>query len=187
MTEQIAVKLRGLSQAETRWLKAFGSIVFCALTFLAAQVRIPLPFTPIPMTLQTLVAPLAGAFLGVGWGAVSMLLYVALGFACMHVFAVAPGGWSFFLAPSAGYVLGFLLAAVVLGWAKDRATGRLPLLLALILSHLLIFGCGVAGLMINAQMTAVQALAAGVAPFVLGDVLKIAASFLILVGLRPAK
>ena len=60
------------------------------------------------------------------------------------------------------------------------------LLAALILSHLLIFACGVAGLVLNAKMTAVQAFAAGVAPFLLGDLIKIAASYGVLLSARIA-
>jgi biotin transport system substrate-specific component len=174
------VRIQSWSQAEKLLLKSFAAALFAFLTFLAAEVRIPLPFTPIPMTLQTFIAPLAGGFLGALWGAGSMLLYMALGIAGLNVFAAASGGLGFFVAPSAGYVVGFVLSAFILGAVQSRTTKNSYMLAGLVLSHLIIFACGVAGLMWNAQMTAGEAFAKGVAPFLIGDIFKISASFVVL-------
>jgi biotin transport system substrate-specific component len=174
------VKIQAWSRTEKLYLKAFAAAFFAFLTVLAAEVRIPLPFTPIPMTLQTFIAPLAGGFLGAAWGAGSMLLYMVLGIAGLNVFAAAPGGLGLFLAPSAGYVFGFVLAALILGYVQDRNTNNLHLLAALIFTHIVIFACGVAGLMWNMHMSIQEALAQGVAPFLIGDVFKIAASYFVL-------
>jgi biotin transport system substrate-specific component len=174
------VRIQSWSRAEKLLLKSFAAALFAFLTVLAAEVRIPLPFTPIPMTLQTFIAPLAGGFLGAIWGAGSMLLYMALGIAGLNVFAAASGGIDFFLAPSAGYVFGFVLSAFILGFVQNRTTNNSYTLIALIVSHVVIFTCGVAGLMWNAQMTASEAFAKGVAPFLIGDLFKISASFVVL-------
>jgi biotin transport system substrate-specific component len=179
MNEAIA-RIQSWSRMEKLLLKSFAAALFAFLTFLAAEIRIPLPFTPIPMTLQTFIAPLAGGFLGAIWGAGSMLLYMVLGIAGLNVFAAASGGVGFFLAPSAGYVFGFVIAAFILGFVQARTTKNSYMLGGLILSHLAIFACGVAGLMWNAQMTAAEAFAKGVAPFLIGDVFKISASFIVL-------
>jgi biotin transport system substrate-specific component len=146
-------------------------------TILSAQIRIPLPFTPVPMTLQTFVAPLAGAFLGPVWGAASMFVYLILGVVGMNVFAAAPSGVTFFAAPTAGYVLGFIAAALVLGCARERNFRPLALFIALLLSHLAIFLFGVGGLILNAGMGVQEAIWKGVIPFLPGDVLKLAASY----------
>ena len=179
MHEAIAT-IRSWSRTEKNLLKFFSAALFAFLTILAADVKVPLPFTPIPMTLQTFIAPLAGGFLGAWWGAGSMLLYMILGIAGLNVFAAASGGMDFFFAPSAGYVIGFMVAAFTLGFVQDRTTKTLPMLAALIASHLAIFLCGFTGLMWNANMTAAEAFAKGIAPFLIGDVFKLSASFVVL-------
>ena len=179
MHEAIA-NIRSWSQVEKTLLKMFSAALFALLTVFAADVRIPLPFTPIPMTLQTFIAPLAGGFLGAWWGAGSMLLYTILGIAGLNVFAAAPGGLNFFAAPSAGYVVGFVFAAMILGFFQERTTRKLYVFAGLLLSHALIFLCGFCGLMLNANMPAAEAFAKGIAPFLIGDVFKISASFLVL-------
>ena len=180
--EQSAVRLEGWSSSERITLKATGAAVFAFLTILSAQIRIPLPFTPIPMTLQTFIVPLAGGFLGATWGSASMLLYLVLGVAGMNVFAAASPGLDFFLAPSAGYLAGFVLAAALVGWTNDRTQRALPLFLALFFSHVIIFTCGVSGLMLNAGMDLHAALQKGLYPFLIGDAIKTVASFLVLLS-----
>lgn len=174
------VKIQTWSRAEKLLLKGFCAALFAFLTFLSSEIRIPLPFTPIPMTLQTFIAPLAGGFLGAMWGAGSMLLYMGLGIAGLNVFAAASGGVEFFFAPSAGYVVGFVFAAFLLGLVQKRTMNNFWMLTALVASHIVIFVCGVLGLMWNADMNAHEAFAKGVAPFLIGDIFKISASFIVL-------
>jgi biotin transport system substrate-specific component len=174
------VRIQAWSRTEKLYLKSFAAALFAFLTVLAAEVRIPLPFTPIPMTLQTFIAPLAGGFLGAAFGAGSMLLYMALGIAGLNVFAAASGGMEFFLAPSAGYVFGFVLAAWILGYVQDRSTNNVHLLAALVFTHIIIFVCGLTGLMLNLNLSIQEAFAKGVAPFLIGDVFKISAAYVIL-------
>jgi len=178
MTENVIAQRR--SAADNLVLKITGTLAFVLLTILSAHVRIPLPFTPVPMTLQTFVVPLAGAFLGVYWGMASMLLYLALGFAGINVFASANAGLTFYLSPTAGYLIGYIFAAAIVGWFIDHRRRNLVLLAGLLLSHIIILACGVAGLMWNVSMTFPEAFAKGVAPFLVGDLLKIAASYPIL-------
>jgi biotin transport system substrate-specific component len=134
------------------------------------------------MTLQTFVAPLAGAFLGLAWGALSMMAYLLLGILGLSVFAAAPSGIIFFAAPTAGYLFGFIASALILGYATQRNSSRWTLFIALLISHVSIFVFGVLGLMLNASMLPQEAFLKGVAPFLLGDVFKIAASYLLLLG-----
>lgn len=180
--EQSVVRVEGWSQSERITLKATGAAVFAFLTILSAQIRIPLPFTPIPMTLQTFVVPLAGAFLGAAWGSVSMMLYLALGIAGINVFSAASPGLAFFLSPSAGYVAGFMIAAAFVGGISDRTQRPYHLFFALFFSHVIIFTCGVTGLMLSAQMDLQTALQKGLYPFLIGDAIKTAASFVVLLS-----
>jgi biotin transport system substrate-specific component len=89
--------------------------VFAALTALGARVAIPLPFTPVPVTLQVLFPLLAGLLLGSKRGALSQAGYVAAGLAGLPVFAKGGGGLACFLGPTGGYLLGFIAAAFVVG------------------------------------------------------------------------
>lgn len=89
--------------------------LFAALTALGARVAIPLPFTPVPVTLQVLFPLLAGLLLGSKRGALSQAEYVAAGLAGLPVFAKGGSGLTYFLGPTGGYLLGFIAAAFVVG------------------------------------------------------------------------
>jgi len=89
--------------------------LFAALTALGARVTIPLPFTPVPVTLQVLFPLLAGLLLGSKRGALSQAEYVAAGLAGLPVFAKGGSGLTYFLGPTGGYLLGFIAAAFVVG------------------------------------------------------------------------
>jgi biotin transport system substrate-specific component len=182
MKQEITAPVVSWNSTEQLVFRVLGCVVFALLTTIAAHIRIPLPFTPIPMTLQTFIAPLAGGFLGAAWGAGSMLLSVALGIAGVDVFAASSNGLRFLLAPSAGYIVGFFFAAMIVGFARKQ--NNVILLLALILSHIVILACGVLGLMWNAGMSMPEAFTKGVTPFLPGDILKITASYFLLLSVR---
>ncbi len=134
------------------------------------------------MTLQTFVVPLAGGLLGAVWGGASMFLYLVLGALGLNVFAASSSGLSFLAAPTGGYLVGFIFAASLVGIVKDRTTGYVPLFLAVLLAHQLIFLFGVAGLMLNTGMDFQEAFSKGVLPFLAGDLIKTAASYLVLIS-----
>ena len=112
-----------LSQPRPRRTLAIGIVGFAAALALASQVAVPIPGTPVPITLQPLVVVLAGLWLGPIGGAVSMLLYLAVGAAGVPVFSPfgAPGIARFF-GPTGGYLMAYPLAAFVAGWLGLRAT-----------------------------------------------------------------
>ena len=167
---------------ERHALKLTGCIAFALLTAVSSQIRIPLPFTPVPMTLQTLIVPLAGGFLGAVWGGLSMILYLVLGALGLNVFAASTSGVSFLVAPTGGYLIGFVFAAILVGIVRDRTTGYIPLFLAVFLAHQLIFIFGMGGLILNMGMSVAEAFYKGVLPFLAGDLIKTAASYLILIS-----
>ena len=157
----------------TRARSAFLVVAGAALVGGAAQVALPLPGTPVPFTLQTLAVLLVGA--GLGWqrAGASMALYAAAGAAGVPWFA---GGHSGLVFASSGYILGFIVAAMMVGWCAERRGDRTVARSAgtMLLGTAVIYVCGVAVLMPVAGMTLPAALAAGVLPFVLGDVVKVA-------------
>lgn len=150
-----------------------------ALTGLAAQVAIPL--WPVPVTLQTLTVLLAGAALGPARGAAAMGLYLAVGAAGVPWFAQQHSGLAF---PTLGYVIGFVVAATVVGWLARRGADRTVAgtIGAMVLGNLLIYAIGVPYLAIAIGVDLPQAIGLGAVPFLVGDGLKI----LLAAGLLPA-
>jgi biotin transport system substrate-specific component len=149
---------------------AFEVIGFSLVTALLARLRIPLPFTPVPITGQTLGVLLAGATLGARRGFLSQVLYILAGAAGLHVFA---GGS--LAGPTAGYLWSFPLAALLVGWLVDRGAARRTssLTAALVLADSCIMASGVLWLSTFVRITIRQALGLGFMPFWEGEVLKI--------------
>jgi biotin transport system substrate-specific component len=147
----------------------------------AAQIAIPLPFTPVPITLQTLAVLLAGAALGPLRGLATTALYLVAGGVGVPWFTDAGSGWG---GASFGYVVGFLLASTLVGWLARRRTDRdiLPGFGAMIVANMSIYLVGVPWLMATAHLSLGRAVALGLTPFLVGDAIKTA----IAAGLLPA-
>jgi len=152
-----------------------------AFVGLAAQLSVPLPFTPVPVTGQTFAVLLAGAALGWQRGMASMLLYLLAGAAGVPWFAAGSSGAS---APSFGYIVGFVIAAAVVGRLAGAGADRTPLRTAglMVLGNVVIYLIGVPWLAVALGVSPAQAVALGLTPFLLGDAVKIA----IAAGLLPA-
>ena len=171
-----AETLVGAFVAPTDWLKSAALVVaFSLLTALAAQVVIPLPFTPVPLTGQTFAVLLTGALLGSRLGALAMLAYLAEGAAGLPFFRAGAGGVGHLLGPTAGYLLAFPAAAFVTGLLAERGWDRrfLTAAAAMALGSFVILAGGWAWLAF-ALGSAARAFELGVAPFLVGDVVKIA-------------
>ena len=148
---------------------------FALLTALSARVALPLPFTPVPITLQGFVVLMAGAWLGGRDGAASQFGYLALGAAGLPVFATG-GGPAYLLGPTGGYLLAFPLAAWLAGTAVPPGSGLARTLAGFTAAKLVIFAGGVAWLAQAMGTELDRALALGVVPFLPGAALKIAAA-----------
>lgn len=159
-------------------------VAAAALTALAAQWRIYLPFTPVPITGQTFAVLLTGAALGWKLGAGGQLLYVAAGVLGAPVFTDGSSGVEVITGATGGYLIGFIFAAGLVGWmAEHRQDRTFPTMFtAFIAGSLVIYTFGVAGLMIAADMSLATAVEAGVVPFLLGDLIKAAAAGILLPG-----
>ena len=152
-----------------------------ALTAAAAQVSIPLPFTPVPFTLQPMVVLLGGAVLGSRLGMASQVLYLLVGIAGLPVFAaspVLPQGALRLLGPTGGYLLSYPFAAFVAGALAERGFDRryVTSVLAMAAGLVLIFTGGVLWLAFFARPAAVglsAALQTGLYPFLPADLVKL--------------
>ncbi|MFH1888808.1 MAG: biotin transporter BioY [Candidatus Omnitrophota bacterium] len=158
---------------DKRISRVIGVITFVILTSLGAFVRIPLPFTPVPLTLQTFFVLLSGLFLG-GLGTVSQVIYVLLGVAGLPIFSTAASGLYYLCGPTAGYIFGFILAALFLGKFIKQAKGKLfPVFILLCLADFIILACGTLWLKTTLGLSYGRSFLIGFIPFIPGDGLKI--------------
>jgi biotin transport system substrate-specific component len=152
-----------------------------ALTATAAQISIPLPFTPVPFTLQPMVVLLGGAALGSRLGMASQVLYLAAGIAGLPVFAasaVLPQGFLRLLGPTGGYLLSYPFAAYLTGRLAERGLDRryLSSVIAMTSGLAVVFAFGVSWLAFFAQPASLgldAALRTGLYPFVPADIIKV--------------
>lgn len=159
---------------QTLWRKVAVIIVFAAITALTARITIPLPFTPVPITLQTLAVVLSGLVLGSRGGALAQLLYLGMLAVGLPFDANGVGAAAFF-GPTAGYLVGFVPGAFVAGWLAERmATQRwVGNFVAAVVGMLAIYAVGASWLAVFLQSWQ-KAWWGGVVPFILLDLLKAA-------------
>ena len=159
-------------------------VAAAALTALAAQWRILLPFTPVPITGQTFAVLLTGAALGWKLGASGQMLYVAVGALGAPVFSSASGGMEVIRGATGGYLIGFIFAAGLVGWMAEHRQDRTfaTMFTAFLLGSAVIYLFGVIGLMIATGWALPEAIEKGVVPFLIGDLIKAAAAGLLLPG-----
>jgi biotin transport system substrate-specific component len=159
-------------------------VAFACLTGVAAQLAIKLPFTPVPITGQTFAVLLGGAALGARRALLGMLLYLAAGLTpWVPWFAEGTGGSGVLRAPSFGYLVGFVLAAALVGALAARGGDRTPArtVLTMVAGNLVVYAVGLPWLMATLGVGLAAGLELGVRPFLAGDALKI----LLAAGLLP--
>jgi biotin transport system substrate-specific component len=149
---------------------------------LMAQIAIPLPFTPVPITGSTLAVLMAGALLGSRRGSLCILTYLAEGLAGLPVFAGGNAGMTALLGPTGGYLVGFVLAAFVTGWLAEREWDRHlgKNFLAMLAGNVVLYLPGVLWLSVYTDSHLAQALTLGLYPFIVGDLIKLAVATSIL-------
>lgn len=138
---------------------------------LAAQIAVPVPGSPVPITGQTFAVLLAGAALGAARGAAGMLIYLLAGVLGVPWFAAGASGWP---SATAGYLIGFVLAAALTGQLAALGADRRPLntIGLMAAGNALIYLVGVPWLAFSTGIDMVAALDAGLVPYVLGDAVK---------------
>ena len=181
-----------LGRRTSSWASTVTLVVLMAvLTAAGAQVAIPLPFTPVPITLQVLVVVLSGFLLGVRGGASAQLTYLALGAIGVPVFAGFAGGFWHLLGPTGGYLISYPFAAAVAGLAfpivaaAPRWRAVAVATAAGLLGLAAIYALGTAWLAFELQLSLGTAIAQAVLPFVVVDIAKIALAALVAAGALP--
>jgi biotin transport system substrate-specific component len=153
-----------------------------ALIALAAQISISLPFTPVPITGQTFAVATTAAALGLRAGAASSLLYVAAGLVGVPVYADGDSGWHAVSGATGGYLIGFIICALLVGWCGDRGwtSSFSSTVGAMLLGETVIYICGCLWLRHVLHTPLEKTLEFGLYPFVVGDLLKVYAAAAVL-------
>ncbi len=173
------------------------AICMAGLTGLLAQVRVVLPWTPVPITGQTFAVLMAGVLLGKNWGGISQIIYVILGAAGIPWFAGAAGGYAYLTGPTGGYLIGFIFAAFFIGHFTDKyvrmRSFKSLLILMFSANFIIIYGLGLLQLAIwfkfakGAFPTLKQLLLMGAIPFVAGGIIKVFAAATLAKAITPKK
>lgn len=202
MVTRILEQVSSREIVSSRWLvKTIGVGSFIILTTLGAYVWIPLPFTPVPLTLQTFFVLLSGAVLGRNLGPLSQLGYWLVGGLGLPLFAGGTFGFNALFGPTGGYLIGFIVASWVAGWLRspnvtlgfgvpsglaDKNKTRFRDLFLIFLvanSLLLLLGAGWLAIVLHCSMK--KAIFLGVLPFIPGDILKIIFATLLYKKIQP--
>src|SRR5215208_152797 len=164
------------------WLLDGALVVFFSV-FVALTAQVEIPLWPVPLTLQTLGVLFTGAVLGGRRGALALLLYLVEGAAGLPVFAGSASGIVYMLGPTGGYLVGFVVAAGVVGWLAERGWDRWLVwaAVAMVIGNMIIYVCGMAWLAVFLG-DLWGALVKGMLLFVVGDLIKIAVAALTLPG-----
>ena len=160
------------SSAEKGALTKAALVVFGSL-LLAVSAQFKIPLYPVPITGQTLVVLLIGMTFGARLGGITMAAYLFEGALGLPVFAGGASGIATLMGPTGGYLFGFLLASVAMGYLAERGMGRTAVstVVAMIIGNCVIYVCG--ALWLSNFIGFGQAIAAGVLPFLYGDTLKL--------------
>jgi biotin transport system substrate-specific component len=159
---------------------AIGVVFFVLATAFGAYVRIPLPGTPVPMTLQTLFVALSGAVLGKRFGPLSQVSYILLGVMGLPVFQGYGSGAAHLFGPTGGYLIGFTAASYIVGIMLGN--GSYPaarIAFAFAAGIVALYGAGIAWLMTLYRISLHDAVTIGLIPFLAAEVIKIFAAALI--------
>lgn len=163
--------------------KLLMSLMMACVTGIMAQIIIPLPWTPVPITAQTFAVLCSGLFLGKKYGCLSQILYIVLGVAFVPWFGGMTGGLDVFLGSTCGFFIGFVIASYFIGaisekYANARNFTRMAVVIG-IANFALIYIPGLLGLALWMSLTqgttvgVVELLMMGLIPFIAGDIVKI--------------
>ena len=149
--------------------------LFAALLAAVAPFKIPLGFTPVPITLQTLIVLLSGAMLGPYYGALSMILYVVVGALGLPVFAGGGSGIGALLGPTGGYLFSYFIAAFAIGKILQirKSPKYFDYVLAMIAGTIIIYTLGAGWGMVVTGLGIAAIMIGWVLPFIIGDTIKL--------------
>jgi biotin transport system substrate-specific component len=157
---------------------------FALLTALSAQIIIPLPFTPVPITGQTFAVLLSGAVLGSTLGPASQILYFLLGAIGLPFYAGGERGWTTAFGATGGYLIGFAVAAWIVGRLAELRQDRsvITAIPAFLAGNVIIHLFGVPWLAYRLGVSWPEAVQLGTVPFIIGDLVKVVVAGLLLPG-----
>jgi biotin transport system substrate-specific component len=159
-----------------------GLLALVGSLLVAVSAQFQVPMVPVPMTMQSFAVLVIGAAYGARLGAATLLLYMAEGAIGLPVFAGMKGGAAHLVGPTGGYIVGFVLAAGVVGWLAERGWDRSVVwtTIAMLIGKVFIFVPGV--LWLGAVIGMEKAIGAGLVPFIPGIFLKVALAVAVLPG-----
>ena len=160
-------------------MSVIGVSTFALLTWIGAYVYIPLDFTPVPITLQTLFVFLSGAILGKRLGAISQAAYLGMGVLGMPIFTAGGFGALYVLGPTGGYILGFIVSSWLIGYMIRKNDTIGSIITAFVSGATVIFALGAGWLVFGLGLNIKQAFFLGVLPFIPGCIIKIAIAAII--------
>lgn len=177
------------------WQKVIFAVGLASLTGAMAQVRVVLPWSPVPITLQTFVVLLSGVVLGRKWGAISQALYLGIGALGMPWFTGYGSGLQALAGPTGGYLTGFILAALLIGYFTDTCIKSRSFFymlgLMVFANFIIIYGLGIAQLSLylswvkGVEVNLFSLFWIGVIPFIPGDLTKAIAAAVIARTITP--
>lgn len=177
------------------WQKVIFAVGLASLTGAMAQVRVVLPWSPVPITLQTFVVLLSGVVLGRKWGAISQALYLGIGALGMPWFTGYGSGLQTLAGPTGGYLTGFILAALLIGYFTDTCIKSRSFFymlgLMVFANFIIIYGLGIAQLSLylswvkGVEVNLFSLFWMGVIPFIPGDLTKAIAAAVIARTIAP--
>ncbi len=167
-------------------IRVISVSAFVVLMTIGAFVRIPLAFTPVPITLQTFFVLLSGAILGTNLGVITQLSYIILGVSGLTIFSGGSNGLLYLFGPTGGYLIGFIFAALFLGkFIKHCQNNLFSIFILFCLADFMLLFCGVIWLKFILGYSLMRTMIIGFIPFIPGDLLKAMAAALIYLRLKP--
>ena len=179
LVDEILANVLASSTTKAVFTKTILVVLGSVLLALSAQFKIPL--YPVPITAQTLVVLLIGMTYGARLGGITIVIYLVEGIFGLPVFAGGSSGFAVLAGPTGGYLFGFLIAAIVMGYIAEKGVGRtiLSTICAMLIGNFVIYFFGVWWL--SAFIGFGEAISVGVIPFLYGDTLKL----IVASGLMP--
>lgn len=166
--------------------------LFTALTGICACIAVPLPFTPVPVSLATLAVLLSGGLLGAKYGAISQIVYIVLGAIGIPIYHSFTSGVGILVGPTGGYLVGYIAMAFVIGLLikrlplnKYKGYSVISIGIAITIGMYVCYALGTLWFMLTTGTGLWSALAMCVLPFLPGDALKLIAGTILIKKLRP--
>lgn len=147
--------------------------LFAGITSILSQISIPIPFTTVPLTMQIFAVALSGLILGAKNGFISQLIYILIGIIGMPVFAQMTGGINIVMGPTGGFILGFPIMALVIGYFSEKFKKTIYIVIGMILGLSIDYLIGTIMFTSITNMTFTQGIMACVIPFIPIDLIKI--------------